>query len=90
MSDDDDDTALELRKLASLVTTARRLLGAGQRVELSVLEARVRALCDTVGALDAEEARALVPGMQSLVAALDRLGEDLTAQFGRQSGAGGR
>lgn len=63
----------ELDKAASLVVTARRLLATGTMVDLSALEGKVRAICDSVAGLGREQGRPLMPAMESLMGELNRL-----------------
>lgn len=75
----------ELEKALSLVAAARRLLATGARVELSALENRVRWVCEAVAQLDRETGRSLLPGLEALIANIDRLGGELTSQHDRLS-----
>lgn len=68
----------ELDKAASLVLTARRLLATGTMVDLSALEGKVRTICEEVAALGREDGRPLVPAMEALIGALDRLEAAIT------------
>lgn len=63
----------ELEKAATLVGTARRLLATGTEVDLAALEGRVRFVCGAVLDLDRTEGAAFRPGLEALVADLDRL-----------------
>lgn len=63
----------EIEKAASMVSTARRLLATGTTVDLSALEGKIRFICETLAEMEAEDGRPMVPGMESLVADLDRL-----------------
>ena len=65
----------ELEKAASLVTTAFRLLATGTMVDLSALEAKVRFICEGLAGMEREDGRDFRPGMEALIADLDRLAE---------------
>lgn len=73
------DVRVDLQKVASVLTTARRLLAGGTMIDLSALQGMVRGVCDQVALLPLDQARALRPGLESLLGGLDRLGEDLNA-----------
>ena len=72
----------ELEKVESLIGTAVRLLGEGRVVELSALEARTRQVCDAALALPADDRKALVPMMETLLTGLDMLTANLNERFG--------
>jgi hypothetical protein len=74
------DIVDELQKVASLVTTARRLLATGTMVDLSALEGKVKAICDALAAMDRDQAQAHLPTIEALVGDLDRLSEALRFQ----------
>lgn len=78
---------LEMRKAASLVDTARRLVADGRIVDLAALEAKARAIADGAGRLPRDEGRALLPGLEALVDGLDRLADELGRARGRMSPA---
>lgn len=67
----------DMHKVASLVATARRLVGTGAVVDLSALDEKVRHLCQQVEALEREQGRDLVPALEALIAQLDELAQDL-------------
>lgn len=70
-----DEVSQELRKAASMVGTARRLLATGTMVDLSALEGKVRFVCESLAAMEREDGRVLLPDMEALIADLDRLAE---------------
>lgn len=76
-----DAIRLELAKAASVVTTAARLSAQGRTVDLSALEHKVAGACQAISTLPREEARDLLPTLDSLLAALDTLENDLKTQF---------
>jgi hypothetical protein len=81
----------ELEKAASLVTTAHRLLATGTMVDLSALEGKVRLICETLAAGAGDEGKSLRPGMEALIADLDRLAEAIRQRYdplAAQLGAG--
>lgn len=80
------DVQVDLQKVASVLTTARRLLAGGTMIDLSALQGMVRGVCDQVAALPLEQARAMRPGLESLLSGLDRLGDDLQALHARLNG----
>jgi hypothetical protein len=63
----------ELEKATSLVGTARRLLATGTMVDLAALESRVRQICDGIAGLERETGQTLRPGVEALIADIDRL-----------------
>jgi hypothetical protein len=65
----------ELDKAASLVLTARRLLGTGTMVDLSALEGKVRFICEQLVAMDRDCGRPLLPAMEALIGDLDSLAQ---------------
>lgn len=77
---------VDIRKVAAMVATARRLLGTGTMLDLSALQGTVAALCAAVAALPGDDARPLRPGLEALLAELDRLAEDLHAHHRRLGG----
>lgn len=76
------DTALdaEVRKLASMIATARRLVCGGTMVDLAALGDKVDGVCRTVQALPAAVGRDLRPSIEALMRDLDGLAEDLRLQ----------
>ncbi len=67
-------------KVASLVTTARRLLAAQKMVDLSALGGKVRALCASIRHVPPEDTAAVKAALTGIVEDLDRLEAELTAQ----------
>ncbi|MBF0374771.1 MAG: hypothetical protein HQL39_15305 [Alphaproteobacteria bacterium] len=80
-----EDLKLEMRKTASLVDTARRLVADGKIVDLAALEGKARMIADGAGRLPRDEGRTLLPGLEALVEGLDRLAEELGRAHGRVS-----
>ncbi|ARJ64798.1 hypothetical protein WV31_03460 [Magnetospirillum sp. ME-1] len=78
MSEQSETVARELEKAATLVGTARRLLATGTEVDLAALEGRVKFVCGAVLGLERTEGAAFRPGLEALVADLDRLAAALT------------
>ena len=78
MSESAEAVRQELDKAATLVGAARRLLATGTEVDLAALEGRVRFVCGAVLDLDRTEGQAFRPGLEALVADLDRLAAALT------------
>ncbi len=76
-----DETREELAKVSSLAMTARRLLAGGKLVDLSALEERVRAVCESVQAMPREEGRNLLDDMRSLINKLDQLTRELEGRL---------
>lgn len=70
---DSDHLRAELEKARSLVGAARRLLATGTMVDLAALEGRVRQICDGIAGLTPETGRTFRPGIETLIADLDRL-----------------
>ena len=63
----------ELEKAVSLVTSARRMVSTGARVDLSALEGKIRHVCTVAGQLQHDESETLVPVMEALIDDLDHL-----------------
>ena len=74
------DVKTEVRKVASLVGGARRLLAEGKIVELSALEGKVKAMCEALKHAPPEVAKGLEKPVGAIIEDLDRLQADLTAQ----------
>lgn len=84
-----DDISQELEKAASMVITARRLLATGTMVDLSALEGKVRAICQSLAGMAREEGRVLLPTMERLIRDLDQLAEAITERMEPPARAGG-
>ncbi len=80
MSEGAEDVLDEVRKVISLVATARRLLASGAVVDLSALDDKVQRLCERAQALGREGGGAVVPALEDLIACLDDLAADLEAK----------
>ena len=63
----------ELEKAVSLVTSARRMVSTGARVDLAALEGKIRHVCKSAGNLPPDESENLLPVMESLIDDLDYL-----------------
>ncbi len=70
----------EADKVTSLVTTARRLLAEQTMVDLSALDGKVRALCDSVRDVPPGDTAAVKAALTGILEDLDRLEEELTVQ----------
>ena len=70
----------EADKVTSLVTTARRLLAEQTMVDLSALNGKVRALCDSIRQVPTGDPAAVKAALTGIVEDLDRLEAELTAQ----------
>lgn len=70
-----EQVSQELQKAASMVGTARRLLATGTMVDLTALEGKIRFICESLAAMARDDGRAMLPGMEALIADLDRLAE---------------
>ncbi|MFQ5618942.1 MAG: hypothetical protein ACE5FR_08215 [Rhodospirillales bacterium] len=70
----------EADKVTSLVTTARRLLAEQKMVDLSALDGRVSALCDSIRHVPPDDTAAVKAVLTDIVEDLDRLEAELTAQ----------
>ena len=75
------DVAVEVRKVASLISTARRLLAEGKMVDLSALEGKVKTLCGAICQAPPKDTEGLEASVNDLAEDLDRLTVELTAQF---------
>lgn len=80
------DVRVEVQKVASMVTTARRLLAGGTMVDLSALHGMVSSICESVAALPLEDGKALQPGLESLLRGLDYLTDDLQTLHAKMIG----
>lgn len=76
----------ELEKASTMVSAARRLLATGTMVDLSALEGKVRFICETLADMAREDGRPMVPGMESLVADLDRLASAIRERLDPEPG----
>jgi hypothetical protein len=72
----------ELAKILSMLATAHRLIDENRIVDLNVLEARTRTLCEAVLDLPKLEAHEFTPKLQDLLAQLDNLASAMHARFG--------
>ena len=63
----------ELEKAVSLVTSARRMVTTGARVDLTALEGKIRHVCKAAGHLPPDESENMLPVMESLIDDLDHL-----------------
>ena len=63
----------ELEKAVSLVTSARRMVSTGARVDLTALEGKVRHVCTAAEGLHRGECKTMVPVMEALIDDLDHL-----------------
>ena len=70
----------EVRKLASMLLTARRLVCGGTMVDLAALGDKVEDLCRAVQDLPATDGCELRPHLETLMRELDGLAEDLRLQ----------
>ena len=75
------DVNVEVEKVASLVSTARRLLDDGKMVDLAGLQRNVDVLCQAVRQAPLKNAKALKDSVAAILADLDQLAEALTAQY---------
>jgi hypothetical protein len=71
----------EIQKVASLITTARRMLADSKLVDLSALEGKVSALSEAVQRTPVESPETIRAAIDGILADLDRLDGELTAQF---------
>ena len=78
----DFDVKEEIDKVASVVSTARRLLADGRMVDLSALEEKVRILCDAIRSTPPKNRDYVRETMVTIIENLDILAKDLTEQFG--------
>jgi len=74
------EMATQVRKVASLVGTARQMLAEGRMVDLNALEGKVRELAGAIERTPAGEGSALKGAVAAIVENLDRLESELTAQ----------
>ncbi len=73
----------ELEKAISLVTTARRMMSTGARVDLTALEGKIRFVCTTAKGLVDEEGKTMLPVMEALIDDLDHLAESVRSHQGQ-------
>ena len=69
----------ELEKAVSLVTSARRVVDTGARVDLTALEGKVRHVCTAAESLKRGECKTMVPVMEALIDDLDHLAHSVQA-----------
>jgi hypothetical protein len=75
------DVASEMGKVASVITTARRMLADGKMVDITSLEGKVEELCKTAKTLPPEERFQVAQAMAHLIQQLDDLATDLQDQY---------
>ncbi|HEY6335505.1 MAG TPA: hypothetical protein VI113_06420 [Alphaproteobacteria bacterium] len=75
-----EELQLQLDGVVATVDAARRVLADGRAVDLMGLEARVAALCDTIGAQPERVASHYRPRLIALLDEVDRLRSDLEVQ----------
>jgi hypothetical protein len=73
---------MELTKILSMLSTARRLMDENRVVDLSALEMRTRFLCARVLDLPQLDARKFTAQLEGLLNQLDSLAADMHAKFG--------
>lgn len=73
----------ELEKAISLVTTARRMMSTGARVDLSALEGKIRFVCSAAEGLHNEEGKTMLPVMEALIDDLDHLANSVRGHQGQ-------
>ena len=73
----------ELEKAISLVTTARRMVLTGARVDLTALEGKIRYVCGAAEALQRGESQTMLPVMEALIDDLDHLAESVQSHQGQ-------
>ncbi|MBE0533411.1 MAG: hypothetical protein IH626_21530, partial [Rhodospirillales bacterium] len=76
------DLMLEMDKVASVIATARRLMGDGRTIDLSTLEGRIDALCARVRKTPPASRDVVARAMENLVRALDDLETAIRARVG--------
>lgn len=69
----------ELEKAVSLVTSARRVVLTGARVDLAALEGKVRYVCTAAEGLQRGECKTMVSVMEALIDDLDGLAQSVQA-----------
>lgn len=75
------EVASEMGKVASVITTARRMLADGKMVDITSLEGKVEELCKTAKLLPPEERFQVAQAMAHLIQQLDDLATDLQEQY---------
>lgn len=76
------DLNADLLKIESLISTAVRLVEEGRVVDLAALQDRTKHVCDAAVQLPVDDARPLIPAMESVLTQLDALTENLTKRYG--------
>lgn len=77
-----DGIAQALDSLTDLLTQGQAAIDAGGMVDMAGLEAEVRPILDAAMALPADQARALLPRLETMLAALDLVAECLQRVHG--------
>lgn len=85
---DTPDIASEMGKVASVITTARRMLAEGKMVDITALESKVAELCTGAKDLSPTERVEVARAMGSLIQGLDDLAIDLKAQYAAMNDEG--
>ncbi len=83
-----DDLAQEAHKVASLIATARKLLGGGKRIDLSALEGKVAHLCECIKEAPSGDREELKTSVAAILDDLDRLETELRARIEEIGGTG--
>ena len=71
----------EVRKITSLISTARRFLAEDRMIDLAALEGKVQALCDSIHRAAPEDVEGLGPPVAAIIDDLDGLEADLARQY---------
>lgn len=77
-----DDIAQALDSLTDLLTQGQAAIMAGGMVDMAGLEAEVRPILDAAMALPADQARTLLPRLDTMLTALDQVADSLQRVHG--------
>ncbi len=80
------DILLQAEKISSLIATARSLMNEGKSVDLTILEGKVRSICENAEAANLQEPNAPLAALKAIVEDLNRLDAEINR---RHSDAGG-
>lgn len=85
----DIDIDLEIDKVSSLISAARRHMAEDKMVNLSALEGKVQALCGSITSAPGEDAKRIIAAVKAVMDDLNQLAQELTTQQNKFKGRAG-
>lgn len=72
----------EIKKVDSLIHTARKMLGEGLMADFTSIREKVATICKQAKKLEKEKNKKIIkPSLEELIFKMDRLSEELTCSF---------